>query len=404
MEPVIIVSAVRTCIGRFGGTLTAVPAVDLATCVVRAALERCKLEAGDVEEVILGQVLQAGTGLNVARQVALAADMPHEVPAFTVNKVCASGLKAVELGGRSIACGDSRIVVAGGTENMSAAPYLHRQGRWGQRLGDGELSDCILSDALTDPTHGCHMGITAENVAEKHGITRAEQDAFAAGSQQKAARAWDAGCFDAETVDVMVPQKKGEPVAFRKDEFMRPETTVEVLAALRPAFKRDGTVTAGNASGINDGAACVVLMAEGEATRRGIRGLGRLVASASAGVDPLTMGMGPGPASRKVFERTGFGPDSIDAVELNEAFAAQSIAVIRELGLNPDVTNMNGGAIALGHPVGASGARILVTLLHLMQQRGLERGLATLCVGGGQGMAMVVENAAGQAEADAVAG
>jgi len=391
MHQVVIAGAVRTAIGKFGGTLADVPVTELGTVVVKEAMKRAGVPPEDVDEVIMGQVLQAGAGPNPARQVSLRSGIPITVPAYTVNKVCASGMKAVTLGALSIASGQNDIVVAGGMENMSAAPFLLEKARWGYRLGDGELLDCLLRDALQDPNENCHMGITAENLADEFGIGRREQDEFAALSQRKAAAAIKAGRFEAEIVPVAVPQRKGEPISFKIDEFPRPDTTVEVLSTLKPAFKKDGCVTAGNASGINDGAAAMVLLSAEEAERRGIEPLAKIVSYASAALEPGRMGLGPVPATKTALDRAGLGLSDIEVVELNEAFAAQSLAVIRELGLDPDVVNLNGGAIALGHPVGASGARIIVTLLHIMADRGARLGLATLCVGGGQGMALILE-------------
>ena len=391
MRDVVIAGAVRTAIGKFGGTLAQVPAVELGATAVRAALERAALSGEDVDEVVLGQVLQAGCGCNPARQAALKAGVPVATPAYTVNKVCASGMKAVTLATASVASGERNLVVAGGMESMSAAPFLLPAVRWGQRLGDGELLDVVLRDALTDPGEGCHMGMTAENVAREFGIARREQDEFALASQRKAVAAIQAGRFDAEIVPVNVPQRKGDPLAFRVDEFPRPDTSLEALAGLRPAFTADGTVTAGNASGINDGAAAMVLLSAEEARRRRIRPMARIVSYASAALEPMRMGLGPVPATRAALEKAGIALQDIGVVELNEAFAAQSLAVIHELGLDPACVNLNGGAIALGHPVGASGARIIVTLLHIMAARDIRFGLATLCVGGGQGMAVIVE-------------
>jgi len=391
MQDVVIASAVRTAIGKFGGSLADVPATDLGTVVVAEALRRADVAPEDVDEVIMGHVLQAGCGLNTARQVALQTGLPVTCSAFTVNKVCASGMKAAALGAQSIACGERNVVVVGGMENMSRAPYLLDKARSGYRLGDGELLDCLLRDALHDPTEDCHMGITAENLAEEFGISRQAQDEFAAQSQQKTAAAINAGRFDTETVPVGVPQRKGDPLSFARDEFPRPDTTVDVLGKLKPAFKPDGSVTAGNASGINDGAAAMVLLSAEEASRRKIQPMARIVSCASGGVEPAKMGLGPVPATKAALAKAGLSLDRIEIIELNEAFASQSLAVIGELGLHRDMVNLNGGAIALGHPVGASGARIVVTLLHLMADRGATLGLATLCVGGGQGMAMIVE-------------
>lgn len=391
MRDVVIAGAVRTAIGRFGGALTGVTAVELGTLVVDAALQRTPLQPADVDQVILGHVVQAGCGLNTARQVALRAGMPVSVPAFTVNMVCASGLKAVALAAQAIAAGEAEVVVAGGMENMSAAPFLLPQARWGHRLGDVTLVDALLSEALHDRSADCHMGITAENLAAAYRISREEQDRFAVQSQQKAGAALATGAFQAEIVPVPVHQRRGEPVLFDTDEFARPDTTAATLAQLQPAFKPDGTVTAGNASGINDGAAAMVLLSREEAERRGIRPMGRVVASAAAGVEPRHMGLGPVPATRLALQKAGLRLSDVQTVELNEAFAAQALAVMRELDLDPAKTNLRGGAIALGHPVGASGARILVTLLHLLASRNQHLGLASLCVGGGQGMAMIVE-------------
>jgi len=394
VQEAVITSAARTAIGKFGGTLADMPAVQLGTVAVGEALRRADVSPDDVDEVIMGQVLQAGSGLNAARQVALSVGLPVATPAYTVNKVCASGMKAVALGAQAIAAGESRVVVAGGMENMSAAPFLLGGARWGYRLGHQEAVDSIQRDALEDPLERCHMGMTAENLAAQYAIDRQAQDEFAASSQHKAAAAVEAGRFEAEIVPLEVPQGKGKSVLFNRDQFIRPETTTAALGALQPAFKQDGTVTAGNASGINDGAAALVLMSAAEARRRGAQPLARIAACASAGVEPAAMGIGPVPATRLALERAELALGDIDIVELNEAFAAQSLAVITELGLDPDGVNVNGGAIALGHPVGCSGARILVTLLHAMAAREARLGLATLCVGGGQGMAVVVERTA----------
>ena len=391
MREVIIAGAVRTAIGKFGGALAEVSAVELGAVVVGEALRRAEIAPEDVDEVIMGHVLQGGAGLNPARQAALLSGIPVTVPAYTVNKVCASGMKAVALAALSVASGERNIVVAGGMENMSAAPFLLPTARWGQRLGDGELLDGLLRDALTDPGEQCHMGITAENLAQEFRISRHEQDEFAAESQRRASAAIEAGKFEAEIVPVELPQRKGGPARFAVDEFPRPGTTVEILSKLKPAFRKDGTVTAGNASGINDGAAAMVLLSADEAAARGIRPMARIASYASAALEPMRMGLGPVPATRTALDRAGLALKQIETIELNEAFAAQSIAVIRELGLDSGIVNANGGAIALGHPVGASGARIIVTLLHLMAERNTRLGLATLCIGGGQGMALVAE-------------
>ncbi len=390
----VILSGCRTAIGTFGGALKDVSAVELGVVALRAALERAGVVPGAVEEVILGCILQAGQGMNPARQVALRAGLPHAVPAHTVNKVCGSGLKAVMLAAQAVACGDAAMVAAGGTESMSRAPFLLPGARWGERLGHGRVLDHMLHEGLTDAFHDIHMGVTAENVVARHDLTRAEQDAFAAESQRRAAAAIAEGRFRDEIVPVPVPGKKGETRAFETDEHPRPGTTAEALAKLKPAFKADGSVTAGNASGLNDGAAVLVVASARRARELGREPLARIVSYASAGVDPAVMGIGPVPAVRKALAKAGLAAGDIDLFELNEAFAAQSLAVQRELGLDPTRVNVNGGAIALGHPIGASGARILVTLLHALRQRGLRRGLAGLCIGGGQGVALIVERPA----------
>jgi len=391
MYQAVLAGAVRTAVGRFGGFLRDVSAVELGALVVREALARTGLTPEQVEEVILGNVLQAGLGQNPARQAAVRAGVPYEIPSYTVNKVCGSGLKAVTLAVQAVALGDAEIVVAGGTENMSAAPYLDTERRWGSRMGDGRLSDGMLKDGLTCAFIDAHMGITAENVAARYGISREEQDAFALGSQRKAQAAMETGRFTAEIVPVSVPQKKGPPLSCAVDEFPRRDCTLEQLAALKPAFRQDGTVTAGNASGINDGAAAMVVMREETAARLGVRPLAAVRAYAAAGVDPAYMGLGPVPASRRALARAGLSVQDLDLVEANEAFAAQAVAVMRLLEFPPERVNVNGGAVALGHPIGASGARILVTLLYELARRGGRYGLATLCIGGGQGLALVVE-------------
>lgn len=391
MEEAVIVSAVRTPVGSFGRSLVSVPAVDLGIVAAREALARIDLDPGELDEVILGNVLQAGQGQNPARQVAVKAGIPQKVPAFTVNKVCASGLKAVSLAAQAIVCGDAQAVLAGGIENMSAAPYALPKQRWGQRMGDGQVVDLMIHDGLWEIFNGYHMGITAENIVEKYGITREEQDEFALASQQKAESAVKGGKFKEEIVPVMIPQRKKEPVAFDTDEHPRFGTTKEALAKLRPAFKKDGTVTAGNASGINDGAAALVVMSASKAKELGLEPLARVRGYASGGVDPAYMGLGPIPATKKALEKTGLSIADIDLFELNEAFASQSIACIRELQPDLAKVNINGGAIALGHPIGASGARILVTLLYALKSQGKSLGLATLCIGGGQGHAFIVE-------------
>ncbi len=392
MERTVVLGAVRTAIGNFGGALKDVPAVELAAQVIREALGRAGVEPGHVEEVIMGNVLQAGVGQNLARQAAIKAGIPVEVPSLTINKVCGSGLKAVTLAAQAIACGDAEIVVAGGSESMSGAPFLLRGARWGYRLGHAEVLDSMLVDGLTCAmTDSCHMGITAENIAARYGIAREAQDAFAACSQQRAERAITAGRFKEEIVGVPVPGRKGEVTEFSTDEYPRAGATAEGLAKLRPAFRKDGTVTAGNASGINDGAAALVLASERRAAKLGREPLAALRAYASAGVEPAVMGLGPIPAVRKALERAGWSKDDVELLELNEAFAVQSLAVLKELELDSNRVNVNGGAIALGHPIGASGARILTTLLYEMRRRNARRGLAALCIGGGQGIAAVVE-------------
>ena len=391
MKQAVIASAVRTPIGKFGGGLKDVPAPQLGALVVRQALSRCGIVPDAVDEVILGNVLQAGLGQNPARQAAIGADIPVDVPSYAVNKVCGSGLKAIVLATQAIALGDAAVVVAGGMENMSAAPFLLQHARWGYRMGDGALVDSMVRDGLWEIFNDYHMGLTAENLATEFAISRDQQDAFAAQSQARTAAAMAAGTFADEIVPVLVPRRKGDPACVYLDEHPRPDTTAEALARLKPAFKDGGTVTAGNASGINDGAAAVVVLSADEAARRDIEPLARVVAYASAAVDPSRMGIAPVPAVRKALDKAGLTLDSIDLVELNEAFAAQSLAVIGELGLDIERTNVHGGAIALGHPIGASGARILVTLLHAMRQRDARRGLATLCIGGGQGIAIIVE-------------
>ncbi len=392
MEGAVIVSAARTAIGSFGGALKDTPAVELASRVMDEVINRADVEKSEVDEVIFGNVLQAGLGQNPARQAAVHAGIPTSVPAYTVNHVCGSGLKSVALAAQTVTTGDAEVVVAGGTESMSQAPYVLRGARWGYRLGHGELVDVMISDGLSCAlSDGIHMGVTAENIVERYKISREDQDRFALESQQRAEAAIKAGRFQDEIVAVPVPQRKGEPLMFAQDEFPRFGTSYEALAKLRPAFKKDGTVTAGNASGINDGAAAVVVMSESRARAKKLKPLARIRAQAAAGVDPHVMGLGPIPAIPRALQKAGLGLAQIELIELNEAFAAQSLAVIRELGIDTAKTNVNGGAIALGHPIGASGARILVTLLYEMRRRNLHLGLAALCIGGGQGIAMVVE-------------
>ena len=391
MREVVIVAATRTAIGAFQGSLAGVPAADLGACVIRQLIAQTGLDPAQVDEVILGQVLSAGCGQNPARQAAMRAGLPHTVPAMTLNKVCGSGLKAVQLGAQAIACGDAEIVIAGGQENMSQAPYLLPAARTGLRLGHGQALDSLLHDGLWDAFHDYHMGITAENLVEQYGLSREEQDAFAARSQQRAAAAQAAGRFVAEIAPLSIVQKKGEPLVFAVDEQLRPQSGAEALAKLRPAFKKDGTVTAGNASTLNDGAAAVLLMSAEKADALRLPVMARIAASASAGVDPAIMGIGPVFATCRALEKAGWSLEQLDLIEANEAFAAQALAVGRELHWDDAKVNVNGGAIALGHPIGASGCRVLVSLLHEMQRRDAKRGLATLCIGGGQGVALAVE-------------
>lgn len=390
MREVVIASAARTPIGSFNGSLSAVSAVDLGVVAVKEALKRANVVPEMVDETILGCILQAGQGQGVARQVAVKSGIPIEKPAFTVNMICGSGLKTVQLAAQAIALGDADIVVAGGTENMSAAPYLLTNGRTGYRMGNAEIVDSMVFDALTDIFNRYHMGVTAENLAEKYNITKEEQDAFAAASQNKAEAAIKAGKFKEEIVPVVISGKKGDTVV-DTDEFPKAGVTVESLGKLRPAFRKDGTVTAGNASGINDGAAAIVLMSAEKAKELGITPLAKIAGYASAGVDPSIMGIGPVPAVKKALDKAGMELADMELIEANEAFAAQSIAVAKELGFEMEKVNVNGGAIALGHPVGSSGARILTTLLYEMKRRDLKKGLATLCIGGGMGTAVVVE-------------
>ena len=391
MREVVIASAVRTAIGKFGGSLTPLSAPQMGAVVIKEALDRAALKPEQVDEVIMGNVLQAGLGQNPARQAAIFAGLPVEVPAFTVNKVCGSGLKCVELAAQSILAGDNDFVVAGGMESMSNAPFtVPGKARWGLKMGDQKMVDVMIRDGLWDAFNDYHMGITSENVAEKFGVTREDQDEVACRSQQRAIEAIKSGAFKEEIVPVTIKTKKGEKV-FDTDEFPKEGTTMEVLAKLRPAFKKGGTVTAGNASGLNDGAAALVIMSADKAKELGIKPMAKIVSYASAGVDPAIMGIGPIPASRKALAKAGLEVKDMDLVEANEAFAAQTVEVGRELQLDWAKTNVNGGAIALGHPIGASGARILVTLLYALKHRDKKRGLATLCIGGGMGTATVVE-------------
>jgi acetyl-CoA C-acetyltransferase len=390
MEPAVIVSAVRTPIGSFGGALKETPAIKLGAVVIAEAVKRAHLAPDQVGEVIVGNILQAGLGLNPARVAALEAGIPIEVPSYTVNKACGSSIKAVSLGAQSILLGEVDVVVAGGMESMSTTPYLLRRTRWGQRLGHGQVEDAILADGLTCPITSVHMGVTAEQIARKYGISREEQDRFAVRSQEKAQRAVKDGKFETEIVPVQIPQPKGDRLLFAQDEYPR-ETTLERLARLKPAFQEGGTVTAGNASGINDGASAVVVTSMQKARELGLKPLAAIRSWASAGVDPSFMGMGPVPACRKALERAELKPHEIDLYEIHEAFAAQVLGVLRELPVPEEKLNIHGGGIALGHPIGASGARILTTLLYALHDRGGRYGLATGCIGGGQGIAMVVE-------------
>ena len=392
MREVVIVGAARTAIGKFGGTLKDVPTRKLGAVCIEEALNRAGVAKEDVDEVIMGCVLQAGLGQNVARQMMLDAGLPVEVPCFTINKVCGSGLRAVELAAQIIKAGDADIIVAGGAENMSSAPYAVPSARWGARMFDSKMVDVMVNDGLWDIFNNYHMGMTAENVAEQWGLTREELDEFSVISQQRAEKAVDSGVFDDEIVPVTIPQRKGDPIVFARDEHLTRGSTMEKVAKLKPAFKRDGgVVTAANASGINDSGAAVVVMSKEKADELGIKPMATIKSYASGGVDPSIMGVGPVPATKKALEKAGLTIDQIDLVEANEAFAAQSLAVRKDLGLDPEKTNVNGGAIALGHPIGASGCRILITLLYEMARRDAKTGLATLCIGGGMGTSLIVE-------------
>ena len=390
-EPAVILSACRTPIGSFGGALEDFSAVDLGAIVIREAIRRADVKPSDLGDVIMGCVLQAGAGMNVARQAALKAGVPQEIPGETVNRVCGSGLQAVVHAVEATRVGYTDLVVAGGTESMTNAPYILKGARWGFRMGHGEVYDSMLLEGLTCAMGGCHMGITAENIASRFNVGREEQDAFAAESQRRAEAAIKGGLFRDEIVPVHIPQKKGDPIAFDTDEYPRAGTTAEKLGALKPAFKKDGTVTAGNASGINDGAAAVVVATAERAAKLGRRPLAKILSFASTGVDPAIMGMGPVPAVTKALERAKLKAADIDLFELNEAFAVQSVAVVKELGLSAEKVNTRGGAISLGHPIGASGARVLTTLIYALRTRGGGKGVASLCIGGGMGIAMVIE-------------
>lgn len=392
MGEAVIVSAVRTAVGKFGGTLAQIPAVDLGALAISEALNRAGIKAEIVDEVFFGNVLQAGLGQNAARQASVKAGIPYEVPASTLNIVCGSGLKTVGMAAQLIWTGEADVVVAGGMENMSMSPYAMEKARWGMRMGDGKVVDTMIKDGLWCAFNNIHMGMTAENIAERYGITKEDQDIFSVGSQNKAVAAIDAGRFKDEIVPVPIPQKKGEPILFDTDEFPKRGTTLETLSKLKPAFKKDGTVTAGNASGINDGAGALVVMSANKAQELGLRPLFSIRSTATAGVDPAVMGLGPIPASRKALSKAGLTVGDLDLIEANEAFAAQAMAVVKDLELSPDRVNVNGGAIAIGHPIGASGTRVLITLLYEMKRRGSKYGLATLCIGGGQGTALIVEN------------
>jgi acetyl-CoA C-acetyltransferase len=391
MTDIVIVAAARTAVGKFGGALAKTPAAELGATVIRDLLRRSGLPGDQVSEVIMGQVLQAGCGQNPARQAIIKSGLPNAVPGMTINKVCGSGLKAVMLAAQAIRDGDAEVVIAGGQENMSLSPHVLPNSREGQRMGNWSMVDTMVNDGLWDVYNQYHMGITAENVAKQYGISREAQDALALASQQKAAAAQDAGRFKEEIVPVLIPQKKGDPLAVDADEYINRKTNAEALAGLRPAFDKTGSVTAGNASGINDGAAAVMVMSAKRAEQLGLKVLGRIASYASAGLDPAIMGMGPVPAARRALERAGWKPADLDLLEINEAFAAQACAVHQEMGWDTSKVNVNGGAIAIGHPIGASGCRILVTLLHEMARRDAKKGIASLCIGGGMGVALTIE-------------
>ena len=391
MQDVVIVAATRTAVGSFQGSLAHVPAVELGAAVIRQLLAQTGLDGAQVDEVIMGQVLTAGAGQNPARQAAIKAGLPFAVPALTLNKVCGSGLKALHLGAQAIRCGDAEVIIAGGQENMSLSNYIMPGARTGLRMGHGQIVDTMISDGLWDAFNDYHMGITAENLVDKYDISREAQDAFAAASQQKATAAIEAGRFVDEITPILIPQRKGDPIAFATDEQPRAGTTAESLAKLRPAFKKDGSVTAGNASSLNDGAAAVMLMSATKAKALGLPVLARIAAYANAGVDPAIMGIGPVSATQRCLSKAGWSLEQLDLIEANEAFAAQALAVGKELNWDASKVNVNGGAIAIGHPIGASGCRILVTLLHEMIKRDGKKGLATLCIGGGQGVALAIE-------------
>jgi acetyl-CoA C-acetyltransferase len=390
-DNVVIVAAARTAVGNFGGSLSGLPAHTLGATVIAEVVKRAGIKPEQVDEVIFGQVLTAGTGQNPARQAAIHAGLPNSVPSMTINKVCGSGLKTVHLAAQAIKCGDADIIIAGGQENMSLSPHVLPKSRNGQKMGDWKMQDSMIVDGLWDAFNDYHMGITTENIAKQYGISREEQDEFAAASQNKAEKAINAGKFEEEIVPVEIPQRKGDPIVFDKDEFPKPGVTAEGLTKLRPAFDREGTVTAANASGINDGAAAVLVMSESKAKELGLEPMATIKAYSSAGVDPAIMGTGPIPASKLCLEKAGWSVADLDLVEANEAFAAQAISVNRDLAWDTSKVNVNGGAISIGHPIGASGCRILVTLLHEMKRSDAKKGLATLCIGGGQGVALAVE-------------
>jgi acetyl-CoA C-acetyltransferase len=391
MTDIVITNALRTAIGKFSGSLAKIPAPELGATIIRALLAQSGIKAEQISEVILGQVLTAGSGQNPARQASIKAGLPHSIPAMTINKVCGSGLKAVMLAAQAVQCGDADIVIAGGQENMSASPHVLLGSRDGFRMGDAKLIDSMIVDGLWDVYNQYHMGTTAENVAKKYEISRGQQDEFAVASQNKAEAAQKAGRFKDEIVPVMIPQRKGDPLAFATDEFVKAGTTLDSISGLRPAFSKDGSVTAANASGLNDGGAAVLVMSAARAAQLGLKPLAKIKAFASSGVDPALMGMGPVPASRRALEKAGWKPADLDLMEINEAFAAQACAVNKEMEWDTSKINVNGGAIALGHPIGASGCRVLVTLLHEMGRRNAKRGLASLCIGGGMGVALAVE-------------
>jgi len=391
MKEIYIIDAARTAIGNFGGTLANVSPAQMGATVVKSLLERNKLNGSEVDEVLMGSVLQAGHGQNVARQIAMQAGIPKEKTAMTINMVCGSGLRTVAMAAQCIKAGDAELIIAGGAENMSQAPYILPKARTGYRMGDGTLVDTMIADGLTDVFNNYHMGITAENLADKYELSREEQDAFAADSQNKAEKAINEGRFEDEIVPIEIPQRKKDPIIFKQDEFVRFGVTAESLGKLRPAFKKEGSVTAANASGINDGAAAIIVASKEACEKYGLKPMAKIVSYAWHGTEPSVMGIGPVEAVRKALDKAQWDKDELELIEANEAFAAQSLSVMMELGLNPDITNVNGGAIAIGHPIGASGTRILTTLVHEMKKREVSKGLATLCIGGGMGIAMCVE-------------